>query len=1145
MKKHFLLIFFFSYFLTFPVFAEYTTTVPTEYNNTEYNANGSALTAIGADKAYTGENEAYSGYSGTGVTVAVIDGGTMTSHPDLSKQISSLQKDEFNVSEDSHGTHVSGIIGAEKNDTGMHGVAYNSDLIVFSALLDGTCTDTEDCMDPGSAWNALLSDEYDAVKIINNSWGLNEDKIDDATWGTIYDLMSKMIEKDKLIIAAAGNNMELNPNAFPAGVGAYNSEFINNIINVVAYDSEKSPSDRNFISPFSNLAGNAQKWTLSAPGQNIYSTILYEEDGAQYDNNSGTSMATPMVSGAAALVQEAFPYLGGKQIADILFSTAFKKEDLTLNSYMIQSHNGQTRVLLFTDLAQSTLEQAKSDAANDGYICGESVSCHEVTFADVFGQGLLNVGDAVKGIKYFDASRLAASDYDSEMNQFFYSVNTLGMNSTWSNDIGQQKMPSGDHMDANVGLKKQGDGILTLAGANTYLGTTVVEGGELNLTGSLSGQVVVNGGTFSMSESSQMEQNITVNTGGSFRMDNGTLTGILNNNGSAQISNGFIGKDIINTGTFSITASAIPNATVEISRLTNKNTLNLATGALLTGGELRNESGGTINVTGNSSAKVYQLTNQSNANVVVNSGGTLTNNFILNHGTLSGFGTITGAVQNESDGSVASSLTFENLSSVGNIIMAAAESGTGTAVMHVDNLDIKGGKLVIGDANITYENEQRYTLIEFNNLSAFKNFAPQSMLSDFISATVHQETDRIDVTIDYQRMSEAAATSFFQPEEKTVAGIMDKMYLDNNNTDFKAYYYLNGKDLQKEINTIRSKAKPIQKEHLPLTSVMSSQVSAHLFKMNMNRDAAVFHHRRYTPMQQYRGKYYRGRAGGNAYTTDRKIWGQILGGRVVEDGDSSLNKGDATTRTIGGMIGYDREVSPHLLVGVTAGFATGRLTQDSDEIKVKDYRAGIYTGSRFGQITINSLLLAGFQQYKSTRYTEVIGVQTLGKSDFNGYSAELDLKLGYDLMRLPYRDYSFYLQPYLAANVSYIFQDSYEEKGNSALLLGVDSIDNTSFSVQPGITIGYTFSQAVLTADFGYQRILSGDSVQTSAYFLADTAKETFDSLSAESDKDYFNAGIGLKTNISRNTVINLWAGTRISDKTEALNFSASVSYAF
>lgn len=1152
MKKRFFTTFLFSVFFIFPAFAEYTNTVSSEYDNEEYKANGSALSAIGADKAYTGSAGAYSGFSGTGVTVAVIDGGTMMTHPDLKGQNSALQKSEFNVFDGEHGTHVSGIVGAAKNDSGMHGVAYNADLLVFSTLLEGGCDDKEKCMDPGEAWNILMSSDYDDVKIINNSWGISKEDIDEKTQNRLDQLAGAAAEKDKLIIAAAGNDTLLDPDPFPAGAGVSNPSFKNNIINVVAYDSDKLPSEADFIASFSNLAGVAKEWTLAAPGTNIYSSVAYDEsvnpDAPKFAKMSGTSMAAPMVSGAAALVQQAFPYLGGKQIADVLFSTAFKKDDLDLAPTMVQIGKDDIRFLFFTDNAKGyTYDDFQTALAGSGLICGETISCHKVTFEDVFGQGLLNVGDAVKGIKYFDANRLTASDYDTAMKQFFYSVDTLGTNSTWSNDIGQVKAAAGQYTQADVGLKKQGKGILTLAGANTFSGTSVVEGGELNLTGSMAGGVVVNSGTFSMSGTAKMNGKLTTAADGLFRIDSGTLNNVFENGGTTLAAGGTAAAEVINTGTFSVIGKTVGEITTDgdfssTGRFVNRNMFNFEEKGLFRG-TLDNE--GTVAVSGDSRL-IGQINNTASGNMVVNSGVIFDNgsNPIENAGFLSGFGTIAGTVNNTAAGSVATSLTINELNSSGNIVMMSSGTGAGTAAMQVDTLNITGGGLTVANNNISYENGQRYTLINFNNLTAFENFAAQSMLSDFIVATTHQESGSIDVTIDYLRMGESAATAAFLPEEKVVAGIMDKMYLDNNNTDFKGYYYLSGENLQKQINAIRSKAKPVQKEHLPLTNVMTSRIAAHLFKTTMHRDAASYH-RQYMPMRQYRGKYYRGRSGGSSAETGNKVWGQVLGGRVVEDGDSSLDKGDIKTRTIGGMFGYDHEFSPQLLVGVTAGFASGRLTQDSDEINVKDYRAGIYTGSRFGRLTLNSMLMGGFQQYKSSRYTEIAGSETLSRADFNGYSAEFDLNLGYDFMRLPYRDYSFYLRSYLAANVSYISQEAYEEKGMSSLLLGVKSVNNTSVSVQPGITIGYTFSQAVLTADFGYQRILSGDSVQTSAYFLADTAKTAFDSLSAETDKDYFNAGIGLKTNLSRSVLLNLWAGTRISDHTEALNFSASLSYAF
>ncbi len=1151
MKNRFFIILCFFTFSAFPAFAE-----ELNYNDSEtfpeFFKNVDALIAIGADKAYTGaDGTAYSGFSGAGVTVAVIDNGTMANHPDLVQSHSTLQKPQFNISAEKHGTHVAGIIAAEKNGSGMHGVAYNSDLLLFSTSLEGGCGGMEGCLSPMAALEALLDSEYDDVKIINNSWGLFEEDINENVLANIHRLMDAIVAKDKLIVASAGNDMELNPNTFPAGVGLLDNSFKNNVINVVAYDSFKNHSANDFIASFSNLAGDAKEWTLAAPGKNIYSSILYDETAdppaEKFAEMNGTSMAAPLVSGAAALVQEAFPYLGGKQIADILFSTAKKKKDLDetgsgLSPYMIQNYSGQTRVLFFKDNKEgTTFEEAKAAAASLGYSCGGSVSCHEVTFEDVFGQGLLDVGTAVKGIKYFDASRLTAEDFDIGKNQFYYSVDTLGMDSVWSNDIGQLRSSDELYKTANVGLRKRGEGVLTLAGANTFLGTSVVDGGELNLTGSMEGDVVVNTGTFSLSDTGLMNGKITTNADGLLRIeDSGTLLN-LENNGKTLASGGKSTGNVVNNGTFSVAGGGF----ISSRTFTNKNNFQFETDGRFSG-VLDNE--GLVSVIGNSEIE-GNLNNKSSGIVFVNA--TIGNSSAIeNYGLLSGEGDITGSVVNHESGTVATTLKIHDLNSTGNIQLS--ENPDGLATLKVNTLNITGGALTIASGNISYENGQTYSVIEFDNLTSFENFEPQSKLSDFIVATPHVNGNRIEARIDYLRMGESAATETFLPEEKVVAGIMDKMYFDDSNKDLKGYFYLSGKELQKEINTIRSKAKPIQKEHLPLAGTMSSQVSNHLFKVNMNRDAATFH-RQYRPMQQYRGRYYnrgsvgryyRGRSGGSAPKTGNKIWGQILGGRVVEE-DNVSDRGNVKTRTVGGMIGYDHEISSRSLIGITAGYASGRLTQSSDEINVNDYRAGIYTGSRFGKLTFNTMLLGGFQQYKSERYTEAAGLNALHRADFNGYSAELDVNLGYDFMRLPYRDYSFYLRSYLAANVNYISQDSYEEKGESPMLLGVDSINNTSVSIQPGITIGYTFSQAVLTADFGYQRILSGDSVQSSAYFLADTARTPFESLSAESDKDYINAGVGLKTNLTRNVELNLYAGMRKSDNTEAINFAASLSYAF
>ncbi|MBR1777382.1 MAG: S8 family serine peptidase [Alphaproteobacteria bacterium] len=1112
-----------------PAWAEYTNTVSAEYNNDEYTANGAAFSAIGLDKAYTGsDGNAYTGFSGQGVTVALVDSGTFADHIDLVNQLSALYNSEFNQYSSSHGTHTAGIIAAKKNDVGMHGVAYNAALFPFAVYLTDGCEDSSNCLKWSTSWETLLEDEYDEVKIINNSWGIDE--LSDEQMQERVSIVQKLAAKDKLIIASAGNETALAPNAFPAGIAAQDSSLKSNLISVVAYDASKLPSDKNFISSFSNLASGAQEWTIAAPGT-FYSTILYdtETETPAYASADGTSMAAPIVSGTAALVQEAFPYMGGKQIADVLFSTAFKKDDLELSPYMIQEGSDGTRFLFFTD---NTDEMTYEEAVNEAGIDCSQATCSSVTFEDVFGQGLVNAGDAVKGPKYFDVQRLTSSDYDSDQEQFFYSVDTAGYDSTWSHGISEKQSVSGS-TTASVGLKKKGEGTLTLSGGNTFTGVSVVEAGTLALSGSLVSGVVVDGGTFAMTGGT-IDGALTVNSGGALRINGGAVNNTIVNRGTAVVVDGTAAGDVTNTGTFSVTQGTFTAG----SSFSNQNVFNFAESGVFSG-TLDNEA--TVSVIGNSQLN-GTLNNASTGKMIVANTTTIdVSGTVENDGSLSGFGTIAGTVNSSAQGSAATSLSISTLNSAGNIVLTA--SGNEMAAMTVDTLNITGGKLTLADQNNIYRNGKTYTVIRFNTLTAFDNFEPLTYLSPFITATPMQKSNRIDMDVEYLRMTQSDSTNYFSSEERQVLGLFDRLYIDEEKEDFSLFYYYGGENLREQVNILRSKVRPVQTEKLPLTKVMASQVHAHLFSNMMTRDAAAVH-QPYVPMQQYQGKYYRGRSGGDM-AQNQKIWGQMLGGWTTEDGDSAVNQGDIKTKTIGAMIGYDYEVSDRLLIGLTTGMASASLRQDGNEINLKDYRAGIYTGSRYGAVTLNTLLMGGVQQYKSSRYQQVAGYDTVSIGKFNGYSAEFDVNLGYDFMRLPYRDHSFYLRSYLSANVNYIHQEAYEEKGSSFMALGVNALNNTSVSVSPGLTLGYTFAQAVLTADIGYQRILSGESIHSSAYFLADTAKETFSSLSADTDKDYFNAGLGLKTNLTRNLQAHFWAGTRLSKNTETLNLSLSLAYLF
>lgn len=252
-------------------------------------------------------DELYSMPSRQKVKVAVVDTGVDVKHEDL--QANLKYKDSYvrtlsgkrkNSKRDSgeHGTHVSGIIGATYgNGIGGSGVAsgYKNDLIdliVVGISSDGEGLYTMDVI----AAIAYCIDE--GVDVINMSFGGDgRDKVMEAA-------MKKAYDKGIVLVAASGNE----ETSYYTSPGSFKE--------VIAVNATNKLKETTYWSNFGT-------WTdISAPGNNIMSTV----PGNKYEIMSGTSMATPVVTGIAALVKIANPKLTPAQIANILYATAGKKK---------------------------------------------------------------------------------------------------------------------------------------------------------------------------------------------------------------------------------------------------------------------------------------------------------------------------------------------------------------------------------------------------------------------------------------------------------------------------------------------------------------------------------------------------------------------------------------------------------------------------------------------------------------------------------------------------------------------------------------------------------------------------------------------------------------------------------------------------
>lgn len=311
------------------------------FRTDEYKAMGeNVLDLINAAGAYA------QGYTGKGVTVGVTDAGTVNfSHPEFSGKTGSgvvfdgLESTEVPLTwaELMHPTHVAGIAAADKNGFGMHGVAYDAD--VASSSIMGHYYGGGGFESSSSFYDNYLTNPD--IKIINNSWGTNLYLLDkkDFNEGIEYlqsddsvIAIEKAVYNNKLLVFSAANSGHLT-----AGLESNldiltgDKAFNDNIITVTAAKANSFTKNGNggfdvqsdAIAMFSDLAMYNEDTTLSAPGWNINSAYAdFEASGKYYKDESGTSMAAPVVTGVGALVQQAFPYLNAKQIGDVLLSTA-------------------------------------------------------------------------------------------------------------------------------------------------------------------------------------------------------------------------------------------------------------------------------------------------------------------------------------------------------------------------------------------------------------------------------------------------------------------------------------------------------------------------------------------------------------------------------------------------------------------------------------------------------------------------------------------------------------------------------------------------------------------------------------------------------------------------------------------------------
>ena len=211
------------------------------------------------------------------------------------------------VKDEAHGSHVSGIIGATRNNgKGMDGVAKNVKIMAVRSVSDGDEYDKD----------VALGIRYavdNGAKVINTSFG----KAFSPNKEWVYDAIKYAAKKDVLIVNAAGNdgkNIDVEK-TFPNDSKDLKTEISDNVLTIGAMSAnynEKLPAS------FSNYG--KINVDIFAPGVQVYSTTPEGE----YKKFSGTSMAAPSTAGVAALIRSYYPKLSASQVKHIIMNSGTK-----------------------------------------------------------------------------------------------------------------------------------------------------------------------------------------------------------------------------------------------------------------------------------------------------------------------------------------------------------------------------------------------------------------------------------------------------------------------------------------------------------------------------------------------------------------------------------------------------------------------------------------------------------------------------------------------------------------------------------------------------------------------------------------------------------------------------------------------------
>ncbi|MBT0667177.1 S8 family serine peptidase [Novosphingobium profundi] len=354
-------------------------------------------------------------YSGKGVKVGVIDSQIDFTHSDIKHAYASGLDYNFTLGTDNvtidpaalpyfHGTAVAGVISAEANNgVGTVGIASGATLVGYGVDY-GASTAVTDIL-------AALQRAVD-VDVANNSWSFNSNFADNFTRNPTYGeaLLSSVI---------AGRGGLGTSQVFAAGnAGTSGSSNYHNFQNSPYAIAVGAVDPTGAASSFSSVGANV---LISAAGRDVFTTTLKE----RYESYNGTSFAAPAVSATIALMLEANPDLGYRDIQQILAYSAHRE-----------------------GLADTT-------SFGDGWLTNGANNANGggLHFSDAFGYGFLNVHDAVRLAETWDRQQTYANLTTISKTVTTSQTLTAGSNDHLSLSIQIDKPISVEHVQLSMDLR--------------------------------------------------------------------------------------------------------------------------------------------------------------------------------------------------------------------------------------------------------------------------------------------------------------------------------------------------------------------------------------------------------------------------------------------------------------------------------------------------------------------------------------------------------------------------------------------------------------------------------------------------------------------------------------------------------------------